>query len=126
LLLQSLAARLGIVKGWDLAHASRQQYAKWANVSLYVFAEIAIAACDLAEIIGMAIGLNLLFHIPLLAGVLITVFDTFLLMFLLNRGVRKMEAFILALITIIGLSFLIQLLIVKPQVDEIVTGETSH
>lgn len=122
LLLQSLAARLGIVKGWDLAQASRQQYAKWANVSLYVFAEIAIAACDLAEIIGMAIGLNLLFDLPLLYGVLITVLDTFLLMFLLNKGVRKMEAFILALISIIGVSFLIQLFIVKPQAGEIVQG----
>lgn len=122
LLLQSLAARLGIVKGMDLAQASRQQYAKWANISLYVFAEIAIAACDLAEIIGMAIGLKLLFDIPLLAGVIITILDTFLLLFLLNKGVRKMEAFILALIAIIGLSFLLQLIIAKPEVTEVVKG----
>ena len=122
LLLQSLAARLGIVKGWDLAQASRQQYAKWANVSLYVFAEIAIAACDLAEIIGMAIGLSLLFKLPLMYGVLITVLDTFLLMFLLNKGMRKMEVFILGLISIIGLSFITQMIIVKPDATEVVKG----
>ena len=122
LLLQTLAARLGIVKGWDLAQASRQQYAKWANISLYAFAEIAIAACDLAEIIGMAIGLSLLFDLPLMYGVLITVFDTFLLMFLLNKGVRKLEAFILVLISIIGVSFIAQMLIVKPDVSEVVKG----
>lgn len=122
LLLQSLAARLGIVKGWDLAQASRQQYPKWANVSLYALAEIAIAACDLAEIIGMAIGLNLLFGLPLLAGVVITILDTFLLLFLLNKGVRKMEAFILALIAIIGFSFILQMIIVKPEVSSIIKG----
>lgn len=122
LILQSLSARLGIVKGWDLAQASRQQYGKIANFGLYILAEIAIAACDLAEIIGMAIGLNLLFNIPLLYGVLITVADTFLLMYLLQKGVRKMEAFILALITIIGVSFIIQMFIVKPEVTEVMKG----
>ena len=122
LLLQTLAARLGIVKGWDLAQASRQQYAKWANISLYAFAEVAIAACDLAEIIGMAIGLSLLFDLPLMYGVLITVLDTFLLMFLLNKGVRKLEAFILVLISIIGISFIIQMLIVQPDASDIVKG----
>ncbi|MCU0422072.1 MAG: Nramp family divalent metal transporter, partial [Bacteroidia bacterium] len=102
LLLQSLAARLGIVKQIDLAQASRMQYPKWVNYSLYGLAEVAIAACDLAEIIGMAIGLNLLFDLPLLWGVAITVLDTFLLLFLLNKGIRKMEAFILVLISVIG------------------------
>lgn len=122
LLLQSLAARLGIVKGWDLAQASRQQYPRWTNVSLYVLAEIAIAACDLAEIIGMAIGLNLLFGLPLLVGVVITILDTFLLLFLLNKGVRKMEAFILALIAIIGFSFIMQMIIVEPKASSIIKG----
>ncbi|TAE79639.1 MAG: iron/manganese transporter [Bacteroidetes bacterium] len=122
LLLQSLSARLGIVKGWDLAQASRQQYPQWANFSLYVFAEIAIAACDLAEIIGMAIGLNLLFGLPMLYGVIITVLDTFLLLFLLNKGIRKMEAFILALVAIIGLSFIVQMFIVKPDILAITKG----
>jgi manganese transport protein len=122
LLLQSLAARLGVVKGMDLAQASRQQYAPWANVSLYVLAEIAIAACDLAEIIGMAIGLKLLFGLPLIYGVVITILDTFLLLFLLNRGIRKMEVFIVCLIAIIGVSFITEMLIVKPDVPELAKG----
>ncbi|MES2779818.1 MAG: Nramp family divalent metal transporter [Bacteroidota bacterium] len=122
LLLQSLAARLGVVKGLDLAQASRQQYAPWANVSLYVLAELAIAACDLAEIIGMAIGLNLLFGLPLMYGVLITVLDTFLLLFLLNKGIRKMEAFIVSLIAIIGLSFIAEMFIVEPDVKALAKG----
>ena len=122
LLLQSLAARLGVVKGIDLAQASRQQYQKWANISLYVFAEIAIAACDLAEIIGMAIGINLLFGLPLIYGVIVTVLDTIILLFLLNKGIRKMELFILSLISIIGLSFITEMFIVKPQISELIHG----
>jgi manganese transport protein len=122
LLLQTLAARLGIVKGWDLAQASRQQYPQWANVSLYIFAEIAIAACDLAEIIGMAIGLNLLFGLPLIYGVIITVLDSFLLLLLINKGVRKLEMFILSLVSIIGISFIAQLIIVKPDLMEVSHG----
>ena len=122
LLLQSLAARLGIVKGWDLAQASRQQYPAWVNVSLYAFAEIAIAATDLAEIIGMAIGLNLLFDLPLLWGVVITVFDTFLLLFLINKGIRRLELFIISLVGIIGLSFIAQMFIVQPEVVPLMKG----
>jgi manganese transport protein len=122
LLLQSLAARLGIVKGWDLAQASRQQYPTWVNVSLYAFAEIAIAATDLAEIIGMAIGLNLLFDLPLLWGVVITVFDTFLLLFLLNKGIRRLELFIISLVAIIGLSFIAQMFIVQPEIVPLMKG----
>jgi len=122
LLLQSLAARLGIVKGWDLAQASRQQYPQWANISLYALAEIAIIACDLAEIIGMAIGLKLLFNIPLMWGIVITALDTFLLLFLLNKGVRKLEAFILVLVAIIGVSFLLEMLIIKPDLGQVVKG----
>ncbi len=122
LLLQSLAARLGIVKGWDLAQASRQQYPTWVNVSLYTFAEIAIAATDLAEIIGMAIGLNLLFDLPLLWGVVITVFDTFLLLFLLNKGIRRLELFIISLVAIIGLSFIAQMFIVQPEIVPLMKG----
>ncbi len=122
LLLQSLSARLGVVKGWDLAQASRQQYPAWVNISLYAFAEVAIAATDLAEIIGMAIGLQLLFDIPLLWGVAITVLDTFVLLFLLNKGIRKLETFIISLVGIIGLSFIAQLFIVKPDAAELVKG----
>ncbi|MFA6262232.1 MAG: Nramp family divalent metal transporter [Bacteroidia bacterium] len=115
LLLQGLAARLGVVKGWDLAQASRQQYPSWVNIPLYILAEIAIAACDLAEIIGMAIGLYLLFDIPLVIGILITAFDTLLLLLLLNKGIRKMEAFIVSLVSIIGISFLVNMIIVEPE-----------
>ena len=122
LLLQSLAARLGVVKGLDLAQASRQQYPSWVNISLYIFAEIAIAACDLAEIIGMAIGLNLLFGLPMAIGVVITAFDTFILLLLLNKGIRKMEAFILTLVAIIGVSFLFEMFIVQPNVSEVIRG----
>jgi manganese transport protein len=122
LLLQSLAARLGIVQGLDLAQASRQQFSRWANISLYALAEIAIAACDLAEIIGMAIGLQLLFGLPLVYGVIITVLDTFILLFLLNKGIRKMEAFIVGLIAIIGLSFITEMIIVKPDAADLAKG----
>ncbi len=122
ILLQSLAARLGIVKGLDLAQASRQQYPSWVNFSLYVLAEIAIAATDLAEIIGMAIGLNLLFDLPMLYGVMITVLDTFLLLFLINKGIRKIELFIISLVSIIGLSFFAEMLIVKPDLPGIMKG----
>jgi manganese transport protein len=102
LLLQSLSARLGIVRGLDLAQASRKIYPSWVNIPLYVLAELAIAACDLAEIIGMAIGLQLLFGIPLLFGICITVFDTLLLLFLMNRGIKILERFIISLIFVIG------------------------
>lgn len=122
ILLQSLSAKLGIVKGWDLAQASRQQYPSWINVPLYVLAEVAIAATDLAEIIGMAIGLNLLFDLPLMYGVLITVLDTFLLLFLINKGIRKIELFIVSLVSIIGLSFLMEMFIVKPDVNLLMKG----
>src|SRR3569832_251316 len=122
LLLQSLSARLGIVRGRDLAQASRETFSRPVNLSLYVLAEIAIAACDLAEVLGMAIGLNLLFHIPLLWSVCITVLDTFLLLFLINFGIRKMEAFIIGLIAIIGLAFLTEMILAKPVMDEVVKG----
>ena len=122
LLLQSLSARLGIVRGRDLAQASRETYSRPVNLALYFLAEIAIAACDLAEVLGMAIGLQLLFDIPLLWGVCITVLDTFLLLFLINFGIRKMEAFILGLISIIGMAFLAEMIFAKPVLSEVVTG----
>src|SRR6185436_10071151 len=122
LLLQSLSARLGIVRGRDLAQASRETYSKPVNISLYILAEIAIAACDLAEVLGMAIGMQLLFHIPLLWGVCITVLDTFLLLFLINFGMRKMEAFILGLVAIIGMAFLAEMIFAKPHIGDVVAG----
>ncbi len=122
LLLQSLSARLGIVTQRDLAQASRETYSPFVNYILYFLAEIAIAACDLAEVLGMAIGLNLLFDISLLNGVFITVLDTFLLLFLINKGMRKMEAFIIALVAIIGISFVCEMIFAQPEIDKIVAG----
>ncbi|MCK6639968.1 MAG: Nramp family divalent metal transporter [Bacteroidia bacterium] len=122
LLLQSLSARLGIVAGLDLAQASRMHYPRTVNVFLWFLAEIAIAATDLAEVIGMAIGLQLLTGLPLLAGVAITVLDTFLLLWLQKFGIRKMEAFIIMLISVIGLSFLAELIFADPEMRAIAEG----
>jgi manganese transport protein len=122
LLLQSLSARLGIVRGRDLAQANRETYPRFANYALYGLAEIAIAATDLAEILGMAIGIQLLTGLPLIWGVLITVLDTFLFLLLQRLGMRKMEAFIICLVAIIGFSFLIEIIMAKPNLGEVATG----
>ncbi|MES2063231.1 MAG: Nramp family divalent metal transporter [Bacteroidota bacterium] len=122
LLLQNLAVRLGIVRGLDLAQASKHSYPRFVNFCLYILAQIAIIACDLAEIIGMAIGLNLLFGLPLIWGVSITLLDTLLLLFLLNKGMRKLEGFIISLIFIVGVAFLAQMFIVQPSVIDIAKG----
>src|SRR5829696_9185824 len=119
LLLQSLSARLGIVRGRDLAQANREAYPKYVNFFLYILAEIAIAACDLAEVLGMAIGIQLLTGLPLIWGVSITVLDTFLLFYLQRLGMRKMEGFIIALVAIIGLSFLVEMIFAKPQLGQV-------
>jgi len=122
LLLQSLAARLGIVRGLDLAQASKISYNPFINFCLYILAQIAIIACDLAEIIGMAIGLQLLFHLPLIWGVSLTITDTVLMLFLMNKGMRKLEVFIISMIFIVGLSFLIEMFIVMPNPIEVAKG----
>ena len=122
LLLQGLSARLGIVRGRDLAQANRETYPKAVNFVLYILAEIAIAACDLAEVLGMAIGIQLLTGLPLVWGVSITVLDTFLLLYLQRLGIRKMEAFIITLVGIIGISFLIQIVMAKPDMIEVAKG----
>ena len=122
LLLQSLSARLGIVRQIDLAQANRMTYPKGVNFIFYILAEVAIAATDLAEIIGMAIGIQLLTGLPLIWGVLLTVADTFLFLLLQRWGIRKMEAFIIALVGIIGLSFLTEMFIAKPDLGEVALG----
>jgi manganese transport protein len=122
ILLQNLSARLGIVRGRDLAQANREVYPRYVNLALYILAEIAIAACDLAEVLGMAIGIQLLTGLPLIYGVCITVLDTFLLLFLQRLGMRRMEAFIVGLIAVVGLSFLVEILLARPSPREIVTG----
>ncbi len=122
LLLQSLSARLGIVRGRDLAQANRETYPKVVNFAFYFLAEIAIAATDLAEILGMAIGIQLLTGLPLIWGVALTVADTFLFLLLQRLGIRKMEAFIICLVAIIGFSFLAEMWIAKPNWNDVVKG----
>ncbi|MEY4052622.1 MAG: hypothetical protein RIR64_1607, partial [Bacteroidota bacterium] len=122
ILLQSLSARLGIVRRLDLAQANRETYPPFINFILYLLAELAIAATDLAEVLGMAIGIKLLTGMPLMYGTMITVFDTFLFLFLQRYGIRKMEAFILVLVATIGFSFLIQIFIAKPNLSYAIKG----
>lgn len=122
LLLQSLSARLGIVRGRDLAQANRETYPKGVNFVLYILAEIAIAATDLAEVLGMAIGIHLLTGLPMIWGVGITVFDTLLLLMLQRLGMRKMEAFIIGLVAVVAISFLVQIIMAKPVASELVKG----
>ncbi|MFT4062502.1 MAG: Nramp family divalent metal transporter [Edaphocola sp.] len=122
LLLQSLAARLGIVWGKDLAQCNRETYPRTMNFFLYLLAEIAIAACDLAEVLGMAIGLQLLCGLPLIWGVLISLADTLLLLWLQRLGMRKMEVFIIGLIAVIGGCFLCEMVMAKPSLPGIAAG----
>ncbi|MDE3168009.1 MAG: Nramp family divalent metal transporter [Acidobacteriota bacterium] len=121
-LLQTLSARLGIVRGRDLAQACRETYPRPVNLALWGLCEIAVAACDLAEVLGAAIGLNLLFHIPLLAGVLLTAADTLLLLWFQSFGIRTIEAVVLALISVIAGCFCIEVLWARPAVGELLTG----
>src|SRR5271169_310635 len=122
ILLQTLAARLGVVTGHDLAQACRAEYSRGLNAVLWVLAEVAIAVCELAEILGTVIALKLLFGIPLLWGCLPTAFDTFLILYLQRWGIRRVEAIILALIATIGVCFMIQIFLAKPDVAGIVSG----
>jgi len=122
ILLQSLSARLGLVSGRDLAQACRDRYPASVNSALWILCEVAIAATDLAEVVGSAIGLELLFGIPLLYGVLITAVDTFLILFLHQAGIRKMEAFILVLVGTIAGCFLFEILVSRPDLPGIARG----
>lgn len=119
ILLQALAARLGIASGRDLAQACRAHYPRPVSYLLWFACELAIIACDLAEVIGTAIALNLLFGIPLIGGALIAALDAFLVLFLMNRGFRWLEAFIVALLTVIFLCFGIQLVAAAPPVQAV-------
>jgi len=122
ILLQTLSARLGIVSGKDLAQACREHYPRPVAMILWGISEIAISACDLAEVLGTAIGLELLFGIPLLIGVVITALDAFLVLWLQRFGMRVLEAFILSLITIVGLCFVIEIVLAKPGLSEMTVG----
>jgi manganese transport protein len=122
ILLQGLSAKLGIVTGRDLAQACRDHYSKPVAFAQWVLCEIAIAACDLAEVIGSAIGLNLLFGIPLPWGIGITALDVLLVLYLQNRGFRLVEALVVTLIATIGLCFLFEIIISKPELAGILSG----
>ncbi len=121
-LLQTLSARLGIASGRDLAQSCRDNYSRPVSYALWFVCEIAIAACDLAEVLGTAIGLNLLFHIPMLGGIVITAVDSILLLAIQNMGVRKFEAFILSLVFTVGLCFLYELLLAEPSWSLVASG----
>ncbi len=126
MLLQTLSARMGIVAGRDLAQACRENYPKPVGYALWVLCEVAIAACDLAEVLGTAIGLNLLFGIPLIYGVVITGFDTMLFLMIQNFGIRKMEAFIISLVATIGVCFAFQVFLSAPDWRELGGGFVPH
>ncbi len=121
-LLQTLSARLGVVTGHDLAQGCRAEYSRPVNILLWIQAEVAIAACDLAEVVGTIIALKLLFGIPLIYGCVVTAFDTFLLLWLQKWGMRKMEAVILALVLTIGGCFLLQIILARPDIGGILGG----
>ncbi|KON65307.1 divalent metal cation transporter MntH [Komagataeibacter europaeus] len=122
IILQSLSARLGIATGRDLAQACRDHFPPVVNIVLWLACELAIIACDLAEVIGTAVALQLLFGIPLLVGALISVLDAFLVLFLMNRGFRYLEAFIIGLLSIIALCFAIQVVAAQPPVMALLKG----
>ena len=122
ILLQALSAKLGIVTGRDLAQACRDHYSRPVAVMLWFLCEIAIVACDLAEVIGTAIALQLLFGIPLLWGVVLTALDVMVVLYLQNRGFRHLEAFIIALMLIIAGCFLVELILAQPVIADVVQG----
>ena len=122
ILLQALAARLGIVTDRDLAQACRDSFSRPVNFMLWLACETAIIACDLAEVIGTAIALQLLFGIPLVGGALITALDAFLLLLLMNRGFRFLEAFVIALLLVIAICFIVQIAAAAPPIAAVLSG----
>lgn len=121
-LLQSLSSKLGIVTGQDLAQACRSQYSKPVAIVLWIFCELAIAACDLAEVVGSAIALKLLFGIPMLYGVLITALDVLLILLLQHRGFRAIEQLVIVLVATIGICFAVDLWLAKPHAQSVLAG----
>lgn len=126
IVLQALAAKLGIVTGKDLAQACRDHFSRPVSIALWIGAEIAIAACDLAEVIGAAIALNLLFGLPLIAGICITVLDVLIVLGLEKKGFRYLEAFVISLIMIMASIFTIELLFSQPSLQGIFSGFIPH
>ncbi|HET6349569.1 MAG TPA: Nramp family divalent metal transporter [Candidatus Krumholzibacteria bacterium] len=126
ILLQSLSAKLGIVTGRDLAQACRDHYSRPVAIMHWLLCEVAICACDLAEVIGSAIALNLLFHIPLVWGVCITALDVLAVMYLQNRGFRYIEALVISLIASIGVCFLAEIIFSRPEFGGVMSGFLPH
>jgi manganese transport protein len=122
MLLQSLAAKLGIVAGLDLAQACRQHYSRPTRIALWLLCEVAIVACDIAEVIGTAIALQLLFGVPLVLGVCITAADVLLILLLHQRGFRQLEAFVIALLIIITGCFATELILSHPDMGAVARG----
>lgn len=122
ILLQGLASKLGIVTGRDLAQACRDHYSKPVGVLLWIGCEIAIAACDLAEVIGSAIALNLLFHIPMAIGIIITAADVLIVLYLQNKGFRLLEALVIALMATVGACFLFEIILSQPPIGAVLRG----
>ena len=122
ILLQGLSSKLGIVTGRDLAQACRDNYSTPVSYFLWVICELAIAACDLAEVIGSAIALNLLFHIPLTIGIALTALDVMLVLFLQNKGFRLLEALVIALIMTVGACFLFEIILSNPPFGAVMAG----
>ncbi len=122
ILLQSLCARLGIVTGRDLAQACRDHYSRPVSLGLWIICELAICACDLAEVIGSAIALNLLFHIPLVIGVCLTALDVMIVLYLQNKGFRWLEALVIGLIVLIGGCFLVEVILSRPAIVDLTRG----
>jgi manganese transport protein len=122
ILLQGLSAKLGIVTGRDLAQACRDHYSRPVNIGLWLLCEVAIAACDLAEVIGSAIGLNLLFGIPLPWGIGITALDVLLVLYLQNKGFRLLEVLVITLIATVALCFLFEIIISRPDAGAVAAG----
>jgi manganese transport protein len=122
ILLQALAARLGIASGRDLAQACRDSYSRPTTIVLWILCEIAIAACDLAEVVGAAIALNLLFGLPLAWGVSLTALDVIIVLFLQHRGFRYVEALVVALIVLIAGSFAVEIWLSRPDLTAVATG----
>src|SRR5947199_7396594 len=122
ILLQGLASKLGIVTGRDLAQACRDHFSRPSSIALWVICEIAIAACDLAEVIGSAIALSLLFGIPLPWGIAITALDVLLVLFLQHKGFRLLEALVVALIATIAGCFLFEIILARPDLAAVAAG----
>lgn len=121
-LLQGLSAKLGIVTGRDLAQACRDSYSRPVSLMLWLVSELAIAACDLAEVIGSAIALNLLFDIPIAIGVIVTSLDVLVILYMQHKGFRRLEALVVALVAAVGVCFLFEIILSSPPMAQVLRG----